>query len=233
MAFMAAPSGGGDFNTYIKYNAKAGRWYTKPSDSDAPEYEIKNMQAVVDLPRLQTGWFLFASGAAPHRVIDAVVGAPGAQPSPSHKRGFQVLMFSPTNIGGVREFSTTAGTVIDAFNALHDAYLAAPESKQGKLPVFACTDVVPVTVKNGTNYTPVLQIVGWTDPPAELANVQMEGSSASAAGAAAPVSAPAAAPVSAPVARQPAQHVAPPGAAPAANTPSSPAPAAAAGGNLF
>jgi len=68
----------------------------------------------------------------------------------------------------VREFASTAGAVIDAMNAVHDDYEAAPEAKEGKLPIVKCVAVKPIVGKHGTNYSPTLQIVGWTDRPEEL-----------------------------------------------------------------
>jgi hypothetical protein len=50
-------------------------------------------------------------------------------------------VFSDKNLGGKREFSSTAGAVIESMNALYDAYVAAPESKAGKLPVVKCVGV--------------------------------------------------------------------------------------------
>lgn len=172
MAFMSnSGGGGGDFTIYVKYNAKAGRWYTKGDAPDSPEYEVTDMTAVFDFNQLQTGWFLFEAGIAPDKTLDEALGQAGAKPSDRHKRGFQILLFSGKNLGGVREFSSTAGVVIDAMNQLHDAYMAAPEHAAGKLPVVKCASVLPVALKHGTNYQPVFQIVQWVDVPAELASV--------------------------------------------------------------
>ena len=60
-----------------------------------------------------------------------------------------------------------------AIDQLHDAYMAAPEAKEGKLPVVACpsTEAVVQAMGNGaksTNYKPVLQIVNWVARPADL-----------------------------------------------------------------
>jgi hypothetical protein len=84
--------------------------------------------------------------------------------------------------------------VIESMNALYDAYVAAPESKTGKLPVVKCVGVHPITGKHGTNYQPQLEIVGWADRPTELAGAPA-------------VSTPTPTPAPADV---PAQHVGPP-----------------------
>lgn len=201
MGFMSVPSSGGEFKVFVSYNAKAGRWYTKKDGKDEPMFEVADMTAVFDMPNLQTGWFKFSSGVAPEKVMDPSISEASPNPGPEFKRGFQVDLFSEKNLLGVREFSSTANIVFEAMNNLFDAWMAAPESASGKLPVVRCSGVQPVTNKHGTNYQPTLEIVGWTDRPEAL--VKSETS---------PAPTPAAAPVpAAPPA--PAQHVAPPTAA--------------------
>ncbi len=156
------------FKVYVKYNAKAGRWYTKEDKPDAQEFEVPDMTAVFDFPNLQTGWFLFAPGVAPVKQLGAEPGQFTPRPGPDFKQGFQIELFSNKNLLGVREFCSTAGAVIDAMNAVHDQYEAAPEAKEGKLPIVKCVTVKPLVGAHGTNFAPDLQIVGWTDRPPEL-----------------------------------------------------------------
>ncbi len=169
MPFMqSATNDGEDFKVYVKYNAKAGRWYTREDKQDAEEFEVADMTAVFDFENLKTGWFLFAPGVAPVKQLNDEMRHWAVKPSPDFKQGFQVNVFSPQNLMGVREFCSTAGAVIDAMNAVYDDYADAAESKAGKLPIVKCVTVKPVTSKHGTNYAPVLQIMGWVDRPAEL-----------------------------------------------------------------
>ena len=185
MAFMTSTSGeGGEFKVYVSYNAKAGRWYTKEDKPDAMQFEVTDMTAVFDMDNLQTGWFLFAPGVAPVKTFDPSLSQAAASPGDGFKRGFQIEVFSSKNLLGVREFSATAGIVIDAMNDLHDHWLAGKDANAGKLPVVKCVGVTPVTNKHGTNYKPQLEIVAWTDRPAELAGAPAK--SAPAAQIAAP-----------------------------------------------
>jgi hypothetical protein len=171
MGFMQSASGDGeDFKVYVKYNAKAGRWYTKEDKPDASEFEVMDMTAVFDFANLKTGWFLFAPGVAPVKQLNANMRHFELKPSPDFKQGFQINVFSNKNLLGVREFASTAGAVIDAMNAVYDDYDNAPESKAGKLPIVKCVSVNAIVGKHGTNYSPVLKIIGWTDRPAELAD---------------------------------------------------------------
>jgi len=194
MAFMTVSSGGGgDFIPYVKYNAKAGRFYTKKDEPDAAEFEVSDMTAVFDMDNLQTGWFLFAAGQAPSKIMDPSLSEMSACPGDGYKRGFSLNLFSDKNLLGAREFSSTAGSVIEAMNDLHTAWEQSKAANAGKAPVVKCTGVTPVTNKHGTNYRPNFEIVSWTARPAGLPN----GSSAPA------VSAPPSAP-------PPAAHTPPP-----------------------
>lgn len=202
MGFMSNPAGGeGSFKVFVSYNAKAGRWYTKKDEQDAPQFEVTNMTAIFDMDNLRTGWFLFAAGVAPVKQFDPSLSEAAAKPGEGFKRGFELDVFSEANLLGVREFASTAGIVIDAMNELYDHWVAGKAANPGKLPVVKCVGVLPVTNKHGTNYKPQLEIVAWADRPAQLAG-------------AAPKAA--AAPAAPPPAAAPATHVPPPAAAPAA-----------------
>ena len=204
MGFMTPPSSGGDFKVFVSYNAKAGRWYTKRDGKDEPQFEVADMTAVFDMPGLKTGWFKFSAGVAPEKVMDPSFTAAAANPGQDFKRGFMLDLFSDKNLLGVREFSSTAGIVIDAMNDLFDAWMAAPEVATGQLPVVRCVGVFPVTNKHGTNYQPKFEIVGWTARPEAL------GDSDQPAPAAFIAQAPAA---TTPAPATPAAHMPPPAAA--------------------
>jgi len=201
MGFMNVTPSDGDFKVYVGFNAKAGRWYTKRDGKDEPLFEVTDMTAVFDMPGLQTGWFKFSAGVAPEKVMDPSFSTSAPNPGQDFKRGFQIDLYSEKNLLGLREFSSTAGIVIEAMNALYDAWTAAPETAAGQLPVVRCVGVTPVGNKHGTNYQPKFEIIGWTDRPAALG----EG------GTAAPVPVAPAPAEPAPVA--PAAHMPPPAAA--------------------
>lgn len=172
MAFMQSTTGDGeDFKVYVKYNAKAGRWYTKEDKPDADEFEVHDMTAVFDFANLKTGWFLFAPGVAPVKQLNAEPKTFASRPGDDFKKGFQIEVFSNKNLLGVREFCSTAGVVIDAMNTVHDRYEEGVKSNPGKLPIIKCVTVKPIVGNYGTNYSPVLEIVGWADRPAELTKV--------------------------------------------------------------
>tara|TARA_R110000803_G_scaffold183142_1_gene245507 strand:- start:436 stop:1032 length:597 start_codon:yes stop_codon:yes gene_type:complete len=161
---LGLPSGGtGDFVLYIKYNAKAGRWYSK-YDGEGDK-EVSDMTAVFDMENIKTGQLKFAAGLAPEHRWDSSLGANDAVADEGYKRGFLIQIFSDKNIGGLREFSSNAGSVNEAMNALYDTYEAGLAANPGMLPVVKCTQVTPIEGKHGTNFTPTLEIVGWTARP--------------------------------------------------------------------
>lgn len=188
MGFMSNPSGGeGGFTPYVKYNAKAGRWYTKEDKQDGAEFEVTNMTAIIDLENIKTGWFLFNAGVAPAKTFDPSLSQAAAKPGDGFKRGFEVLAFSEKNLQGLREFSSTAGAVIEAMNNLYDAWEAGKGANPGKLPVVKCESVSPVTNKHGTNYAPKLAIVAWADRPGEMKGTAATPATAPATASSAPV----------------------------------------------
>ena len=64
---LGLPQGGdGDFIPYLKYNAKAGRWYSKvENNGEFEEKEIEGLTAIFDLANIRTGYMKFAAGEAP------------------------------------------------------------------------------------------------------------------------------------------------------------------------
>lgn len=155
----------GDFIPYVKYNAKAGRWYRK---GESGEVEVEKPVFVADFANIKTGWFYFAAGQAPDRVFDAKIGDFAPKPSDEHKRGFCMNLFSQNSFDGVAELSSTSQAMCGKINELYEQYEAAPESKQGKLPVIAFIRAHAVNGQHGTNYEPEFELQKWVDRPAEL-----------------------------------------------------------------
>jgi hypothetical protein len=157
-------TGSGDFINYCKYNAKAGRWSSKYDKDDVRE--VNDMTALFNFAEIKTGRMLFGDGAAPDKHFDSAIGAGDAEcPSDKHKVGFEVHIYSEKNIGGLREFCSTAGIVNDTMNELYDEYEKQAASHPGEMPVVRCTSVEEVKGSHGVNYRPILEIVGWAPWP--------------------------------------------------------------------
>jgi hypothetical protein len=166
MPLNIEPRAGGEFIPYCKFDARAGRWFTK-TDAGEEEEVRGDMTAIFDLPNIKLGWLLFTEGGAPDAVWDN--GAVAEQPTPKHRRGFAVNLFSPQKLGGLRELRSNSNAAISAIKELYEEqYETAPEAKRGLLPVVTCTSVTPIKSARSTNYQPVLKIQKWVPRPAAM-----------------------------------------------------------------
>lgn len=171
-----------DIIPHVKYDSRAGRWSKVDRFQGANGWEnsvtdfTQNAVFVIDLANIEVGWVHF-SAQGPSYAMSPVGQKQPDQPSKDHKQGFKVMLFSEKNLDGVRVWSTNAKCVLAAIDDLYVQYLAAAESKQGKLPVIQMTDVTPVKTSGkdatgkpvtSTNYAPVFKILQWVDRPAAL-----------------------------------------------------------------
>jgi hypothetical protein len=169
MPLNIAPRSTDDFIPYLKFNSKAGRWYTRNDTGEEVEVAITDLIAIFDLATIKTGWIYYVEGEAPQAIWDTN-GAVAPKPTnmPKAKRGFAVNVFAP-KLGGLREFSSNSNGAIIAIRALYDEqFEKAEERLTGKVPVVKCETVVPVKSKFGTNFEPRLKIIKWTERPAGL-----------------------------------------------------------------
>ena len=157
-------TGDGDFINYCKYNAKAGRWASKYDKDDVRE--VADMTAIFNFAEIKTGNFLFGDGMAPEKHFNSsLTNRDAEKPTDKFKPGFEVLVYSEKNLGGLREFCSTAAIVNDVMNDLYDLYEAQAASNPGMQPVVRCTNTVEVKGAHGSNYKPVLEIVQWAPWP--------------------------------------------------------------------
>src|SRR5690242_8967344 len=117
--------GDGDFVPYLKYNAKAGRFYVKPEGA-SDEIEITGPVLAFDMANIRTGWLYYAEGSGPEKVWDPspTQMAPKPPGPKKFKRGFEVMVFGNTMLPGgkplgLREFSSTAANVIASMLRMH------------------------------------------------------------------------------------------------------------------
>lgn len=176
--------GSGSFLPRMEYNAKAGRlkftervevngmWETQEQD-----VSFQQPAFVADMENIQVGWLMFKKGIPPVRVL-VKIGQP-IPPCPAGdygldergnaakpKEGFSMRLLDSNRT--VREFSSNAGSVLTAIDALHTEYENAPEAKQGMLPVVQFQGATELKGKHGSNYTPNFAIIKWVPRPAEL-----------------------------------------------------------------
>ncbi len=158
----------GDFTPYIKYNAKAGRWYVKPEGA-TEEVEVVNPALAFDMANIRTGWLFYAEGSGPEKIWDPSPSQMAAKPSgpKKFKRGFEVMVYGNAMIAGkklgLREFSSTAGNVIGAILRMYAQYEEGAAQNPDKVPVFICTGVKPINGAYGVNYEPQFDLRSWVE----------------------------------------------------------------------
>jgi hypothetical protein len=172
-----ASTGDSEFTPLIMYMAREGRFYRRDRVGGANGFENDDQEVpvgskiAVDFGSINVGWLRFASGMAPSFAI-APLGQPmPEQPDRDHRQGFRLLVHLGKN-GGLREFATTAKTVLGAVDELHTAFEAAPEAATGKIPVVEFTGATRIVTENRhgtqTNFRPNFKIVSWIDRVAEF-----------------------------------------------------------------
>ena len=158
----------GDFVPYIKYNAKAGRWYVKP-EGGSEEVEVVNPALAFDMANIRTGWLFYNEGSGPEKVWDPSPQqvAPRPPGPKKFKRGFEVMVYGNAVIEGkklgLREFSSTASNVIGALLRMYAEYEAGAAANTGKVPVYICTGVKPINGSYGVNYEPQFALQSWVE----------------------------------------------------------------------
>lgn len=166
----------GDFDPYVKYNAKAGRWYVKDGEQ---EKEVQNPVFVADFEGIKTGWLYFREGSAPEKVFDPSLTQEAPKPDKTYvddkgntrdcfRRGFEVRLFSKSSFGGVVVLNGASMHLNNAIGALYDQYEAGKASNPGALPVIKFVGSTPMKDKMGTNYRPDFVVDKWVPRPAEF-----------------------------------------------------------------
>jgi hypothetical protein len=160
--------GDGDFTPFMKYNAKAGRFYVRPEGA-TEEVEIVNPVVAFDMANIRTGWLFYAEGSGPEKIWDPSLSQAAPKPNDARKfkRGFEVMVYGNSIIPrttqklGLRELSSTAGNVITAILRMYADYESGLASNPSCVPVFACEGVKPITGAYGVNYEPIFTLRQW------------------------------------------------------------------------
>lgn len=162
---LYTPPSSGDFVPYVKYNAKAGRWYVK---KDGAEVEVEKPVFVADFANIKKAWMFFMEGQAPNIEYFPTLEGNLEQPSTDHKLGLSVQLFSKEAFGGVVKLESSSSNTCSALSDLYEIYSTSKESEAGKLPVVKVTGTEAVKGAFGTNFKPTFEIEKWVDRPAEF-----------------------------------------------------------------
>lgn len=157
----------GDITPYLKYNAKAGRFYVRPQGA-SEDVEVHNPRLAFDMAHIKTGWIFYQEGAGPEKVWDpsSAQMAPRPPGPRKFKRGFEVMVFGGDQIPvvgkiGLREFSSTASNCITAILGMYAEYEAGVAANPNCVPFYQCTGVKPIQGAYGTNYEPLFVLKSW------------------------------------------------------------------------
>jgi hypothetical protein len=151
-------SGGGSGN-YIRFSPQANAW----TNNNNEEIELKKV--VFDIDNIKTGWLLLGVGVRDW-VQDESVGKKGPQPSPEHRRGFEITLYNK-EIGAAAWSSNGVGNNI-SLEQMYKACAAEREANPGKLPVLEYGHSKAEKIGKGTTRIPIFVLKGWVARPAGL-----------------------------------------------------------------
>jgi len=156
MLNLSSSSGSGNF---IRFSPQANAWTNNNNE------EITLKKVVFDIDNIKTGWLLLGVGVRDW-VQDESVGKKGPQPSPEHKRGFQVVLYNK-EIGAAEWSSNGVGPNM-GLEQMYKACAAERTSNPGKLPVLEYGHSKAEKIGKGTTRIPIFVLKGWVARPAGL-----------------------------------------------------------------
>ena len=159
----------GNFNPYIKVNAKDGT-LSKRVDGEDQFIEPTEFSGLMDFNRIKTGQFDFQT-SPPVKIYDEALDKPQADIGGGFKRGFCVLVHSPDAMGGTFEFSSTSAYVKRAIGAL---YAEWENKKTSELPVVKMRSIKEEKSSHGKVYVPDFYIDGYFASPPELLEIEID-----------------------------------------------------------
>ncbi len=161
--------GDNDFTPYLKYNAKAGRFYVRPQGI-TQDVEVINPRLAIDMANIRTGWIYYPEGGGPEKVWDVSLAQMAPKPPGPKKfrRGFELMVLGRDNLPGIgflglREWSSNAGNANNAIVKMYEAYEQGMNANPGKVPFYICTGVEGVNGQFGTNYEPRFELRAWVE----------------------------------------------------------------------
>jgi hypothetical protein len=157
-------SGGGSGN-YIRFSPQANMWTNNNNE------EITLKKVVFDIDNIRTGWLLLGVGVRDW-VQDESVGKKGPQPSPEHRRGFDITLYNK-EIGPAAFSSNGVGNNI-MLETMYKACIAERAANPDKLPVVEYKGSKAEKIGKGTTRIPQFKLTGWVARPAGLDAVAEE-----------------------------------------------------------
>ena len=162
MLNLSSSSGSGN---YIRFSPQANAWTNNNNE------EIQLKKVVFDIDNIKTGWLLLGVGVRDW-VQDESVGKKGPQPSPEHRRGFDITLYNK-EIGAAAFSSNGVGNNI-MLETMYKACIAERAANPGKLPILEYQGSKAEKIGKGTTRIPQFKLTGWVARPAGLDAVAEE-----------------------------------------------------------
>lgn len=153
----------GDMTITNREPQSDGTWEKKEIEVKYPTH------AICDFANIEIGWSAFADGKYNSIYVKAGDKTP-ARPTADHKQAIKLRMFFKDH--GLREFKSASVSVLRVIDAIHTQALDEQAANPGKMPVVAITgtESIKIQTKQGEAKfkIPVMEIVKWVEPPAEM-----------------------------------------------------------------
>jgi hypothetical protein len=186
---MRTASVAGDWLPIVKFDARSGRLFRidKVDGQSVPTEIPLNTAFGVDFGTLEAGYVFFSVQEGPVRRMvpyHAGVDMP-SQPAERDEKnkmlyrpGFwikiigAVFAIDAKGDGMVREWCSSASSLLNAMDDLYERYRVAPEAAQGMIPSVAIIGANPIKTGSGTrtstNYAPIFEIRKWAPRPEQF-----------------------------------------------------------------
>jgi len=182
MAFGMKINLGGDFAPIVKFDARAGRLFRidrDPVTSEKTSVDITQPPPTfaVDFGSLTIGYIRFTTQGPDCRLVPEGQQLP-VQPDDRDDKGrllfrpgFKVQLYGRV-LGGLREWCSTAGCVVNSVDDLYEKFRADPNAAAARIPVVTLVSAIPIVTGSGTNktttYAPAFRIDSWVDRVLEM-----------------------------------------------------------------
>jgi hypothetical protein len=160
----------------LKFDARNGSFYRvdRNSNGEVEQTTIVDLKAIFDLENLQVGWVAFNAGSPPNFKMVRAGQDIGNAPSDKHRQGLRLRVRLAGDKGVAREFSSTAATLWNAIDRLHDEFERNRGKHSGKVPYVHLAKLEQVRTLLGVVFSPTFEIIGWVVRPAELTTAPPE-----------------------------------------------------------
>jgi hypothetical protein len=157
-------------NPLLKFDARNGSFYRvdRNVNGEVEQTTMVDFKATFDLANLEVGWIRFDAGSAPSFKMVRAGQDIGNAPSEKHRQGLRLRVKLAGDKGIAREFSSTAATLWNAIDRLHDEFERNRGKHAGKLPYVRVAKLEQVRTLLGVVFSPTFEILSWIVRPVEL-----------------------------------------------------------------